>query len=170
MTDFENKLDVACFEVNEHGRILSGNHRFCRMFGYSETEVVWHYITDFYRYLKEWEAFRDCSDLTQHRFVARMRNRKGRSFKCCIAREIVQGDDGKIFFRSYVTRLGEKQADKLPEAEIPETHSVVFLSKCVHCGGQVRVNTLAETRMRVLCDCCAAKAYPEAFNLAAGAH
>ena len=44
---------------------------------------------------------------------------------------------------------------------------MVFINKCAHCGEQVRVNTLAETRMRVLCDNCAAKAYPEAFNLAA---
>jgi hypothetical protein len=34
----------------------------------------------------------------------------------------------------------------------------------------MRVNSLAETRMRVLCDGCAAKAYPEAFNLKAAAN
>ena len=53
------------------------------------------------------------------------------------------------------------------QAPVADTHSVVFISKCAHCGEQVRVNMLAETRMRVLCDNCAAKAYPEAFNLAA---
>ena len=166
MTDFENKLDVACFEVNEHGRILSGNHRFCRMFGYSETEVVWHYITDCYRYHGDWEMFSSCENLSQTKFIFRMRNRKGRSFKCCLSREIVQDADGKITFRNTVSRLGEPVLAK-EQAPAEETRSVVFLSKCAHCGEHVRVNTLTETRMRVLCDNCAAKAYPEAFNLAA---
>ena len=105
MIDAENKIDVASFEVNQHGRILSGNRKFCRMFGYSESEIVWHYITDFYRYLKEWETFRDCADQTQHHFVARMRNRKGRSFKCTITREILQDAEGKITFRSSLCPL-----------------------------------------------------------------
>ena len=167
MIDAENKIDVASFEVNQHGRILSGNRKFCRMFGYSESEIVWHYITDFYRYLKEWETFRDCADQTQHHFVARMRNRKGRSFKCTITREILQDAEGKITFRSYVCKLGEESAAQIPESAT-ESKSVVFVTRCAHCASQVRVNTLAETRMRVLCDHCAAKAYPEAFNLAAG--
>ena len=107
MMEGDNKIDVAYFEVNAHGRILSGNRRFCRMFGYSESEVVWHYITDFYRYLKEWEDFRDCVDEARHSFVARMRNRKGRSFKCSVTREVVQDSEGHVTFRSYVTRLGE---------------------------------------------------------------
>ena len=34
MMEGDNKIDVAYFEVNAHGRILSGNRRFCRMFGF----------------------------------------------------------------------------------------------------------------------------------------
>jgi hypothetical protein len=48
-----NSLETACFEVNEHGRLISGNKRFCRMFGFkSEDEVMWHYVTDLYRHEK----------------------------------------------------------------------------------------------------------------------
>ena len=167
MINNDETLDVACFEVNQSGRILSGNKRFCRMFGFSESEVVWHYITDCYRYHGDWEMFSSCENLSQTKFIFRMRNRKGRSFKCCLSREIVQDAEGRITFRNTVSRLGEPVVAKEPAPVAAETRSVVFLSKCAHCGGQVRVNTLAETRMRVLCDDCAAKAYPEAFNLAA---
>lgn len=166
MIDNENNLDIARFEVNQSGRILSGNKRFCRMFGFSESEVVWHYITDCYRYRGDWETFSSCENLSQTKFVFRMRNRKGRSFKCSLSREVVQDANGKITFRNTVSRLGEPVlAKEVPHIE--ESRSVVFINKCAHCGEQVRVNTLAETRMRVLCDACAAKAYPEAFNLAA---
>ena len=166
MAENENNLDIARFEVNQSGRILSGNKRFCRMFGFNESEVVWHYITDCYRYHGDWEMFSSCENLSQTKFIFRMRNRKGRSFKCCLSCEIVQDADGKITFRNTVSRLGEPVLSK-EQAPVADTRSVVFISKCAHCGEQVRVNTLAETRMRVLCDNCAAKAYPEAFNLAA---
>lgn len=166
MIEQQNNLDMACFEVNESGRILSSNRRFCRMFGFEESEIVWHYITDFYRYHEEWDALRNCSDLTQHHFVARMRNRKGRSFKCSITREVLQDAEGRVSFKCFVSKLGDAGSVKVPQ--VPETSkSMVFVVKCAHCGNQVRVTSLAETRMRVLCDYCAAKAYPEAFNLKA---
>ena len=128
--------------------------------------MVWHYITDCYRYRGDWETFSSCENLSQTKFVFRMRNRKGRSFKCSLSREVVQDANGKITFRNTVSRLGEPVLAK-EAPHIEEGRSVVFINKCAHCGEQVRVNTLAETRMRVLCDACAAKAYPEAFNLAA---
>ncbi len=165
MIDHENYNEEAYFEVNEHGRILTGNRKFCRMFGYDESEIVWHYITDFYRHAKDWNDFRSCDNLTQHHFVARMRNRKGRSFKCSITREVLQGADGRITFRNSINRIGENEVAKV--SEIGETRSVVFVAKCAFCGEQMRVNSLAETRMRVLCNTCAAKSYPEAFNLKA---
>lgn len=164
MIENENTFDVACFEVNQSGRILSGNKRFCRMFGFSESEVAWHYITDCYRYRADWEMFSRCDNLSQTKFIFRMRNRKGRSFKCCLSREIVQDAEGRVTFRNTVSRLGEPEEAQVA-TPIAENHTVVFITKCAHCGGQVRVNTIAETRMRVLCDHCAAKVYPEAFNL-----
>lgn len=167
MIETQGNFDVACFEVSEHGRILSGNKRFCRMFGFSESEIVWHYITDFYRHVEDWYVLRDCCDLSQHHFVARMKNRKGRSFKCDVAREIRQDENGKIYFRNVVRRIAEDEVVKKEDVLPTESRVVVFVAKCAHCGAQVRVNTLAETHMRVLCDACAAKAYPDAFKLKA---
>ena len=67
----------------------------------------------------------------------------------------VGADDGHnvVSFRKIASEngMGFRNAQRLPG----------------RCGDQVRVNTLAETRMRVLCDACAAKAYPEAFNITA---
>ena len=173
MIEQQKNLDTACFEVNESGRILSSNRRFCRMFGFEESEIVWHYITDFYRHRFGCGLDHLGQDLfyqlriihlTQHHFVARMRNRKGRSFKCSITREVVQDAEGRVSFKCFVSKLGDAESVKIPE--VSETaKSMVFVVKCAHCGNQVRVNTLAETRMRVLCDYCAAKAYPDAFNL-----
>lgn len=163
-----NSIEAACFEVNEHGRLLGGNKRFCRMFGFaSEDEVMWHYITDLYRHAKEWEDFRNCDSAAQHHFVARMKNRKGRSFKCSIVREIVQDAEGRLIFRNTVRRLGEKDfASSTVQNEAAAT-SVVFLAKCAHCGEQIRVANLAETRMRMLCGSCTARAYPEAYHMSA---
>lgn len=166
MIEQQKNLDAACFEVTEHGRIISGNRRFCRMFGYEEAELPWHYITDFYRHREEWDLFRSCDDQTQHLFVARMRNRKGRSFKCNVSREILQNEEGRVYFRCFVSRIGDADAEKLP-SQVANDRTIVFVTKCAHCNEQVRVNTVAETRMRVLCDSCAAKAYPEAFNFKA---
>ena len=163
-----NSLETACFEVNEHGRLISGNKRFCRMFGFkSEDEVMWHYVTDLYRHEKEWEEFRNCTSTAQHHFVSRMRNRKGRSFKCSIVREIVQDAEGRMIFRNTIRRLGDKEVVQVVEDNEVKTSSVVFLAKCAHCGEQIRVSTLAETRMRMLCGNCTAKAYPEAFHISA---
>lgn len=170
MTMDLNSLESACFEVNDRGRLISGNKRFCRMFGFkSEEEVMWHYVTDLYRYEKEWEDFRDCNTTSRHHFVARMRNRKGRSFMCSIVREIVPDAEGRMIFRNTIHRLGEKSiAPTVTETE-PENPSVVFLAKCAHCGEQIRVSTLAETRMRMLCGSCTAKAFPEAYHISTAA-
>jgi hypothetical protein len=96
-----------------------------------------------------------------------MRNRKGRSFKCSIVREIVQDAEGRMIFRNTIRRLGDKEVVQVVEDNEVKTSSVVFLAKCAHCGEQIRVSTLAETRMRMLCGNCTAKAYPEAFHISA---
>ena len=152
-----NTIDLAYFEVNEHGRLLSGNRRFCRMFGFEPSELQWHYVTDLYRYTADWEKFRN--DTVNSSFNTRMRNRRGRSFECCIVREIVQNADGEIIFRNTVRRVGENVNAENQTAPL----SMVFLAKCADCGAQIRVTSVAETRLRMLCNHCAAKAFPEAF-------
>lgn len=159
-----NNHDVACFEVNEHGRILSGNKRFCRMFGYEEAELIWHYITDFYRYAADWESYKNCDDEGERNFIVRMRNRKGRSFNCNIRREVSTDADGKIRFRNTVCRVDDSVVAK-SVSETPIARKVLYVAKCTKCGNHVRVNSLAETRMRVLCDGCASKVFPEAFGM-----
>ena len=153
-----NSIELAYFEVNEHGRLLSGNRRFCRMFGFEQSELPWHYVTDLYRYASDWEQFRNDSEKIC--FNMRMKNRRGRSFDCCIIREIVQNADGEIIFRNTVRKVSEDHAATTNQTT---PLSLVFLAKCAECGSQIRVKSLAETRVRMLCNHCAAKAFPEAF-------
>ena len=167
MTEQNANQECAEFSVSEHGRIMSGNKRFCRMFGYSEDEILWHYITDFFRHRSDFESFCNFESSSSTSFVFRMKNRKGRSFKCSISRNVEQRSDGKYLFVCKVARASEKR-EPLPQAVFcNESRTLLFVAKCACCNCQVRVNTLAETRMRVLCDNCASKAYPEAFNMKA---
>ena len=46
----EKKDKVARCEINETGRILNANKKFCKMFGFALDEPMWHYICDLYRY------------------------------------------------------------------------------------------------------------------------
>lgn len=156
-----NSVEMATFDVNEHGRLLGGNKRFCRMFGFESDEVSWHYITDLCRHAKDWESFMESDPQTA--FEIRMKNRKGRSFFCKLVRETVQNESGEIIYRNMLCRKSETIA--IPAAN---SLSLVFLGRCGQCGKQIRVNTAAEARMRMLCDDCAAMAYPEAFHAREG--
>ncbi len=160
MTTIEkNTIDLACFEVNVHGRLLGANKRFCRMFGFEESEVKWHYVTDLYRHTKDWDEFRCATE--GNSFEARLKNRKGRSFDCQIIREVFTNTDGEICFRNTVQRKGEEVAVPAQAAPV----SMVYLAKCAQCGQHIRVNSMGETRLRMLCDGCAAVAYPDAFRI-----
>lgn len=152
-----NTIDIACFEVNAHGRLLSGNRRFCRMFGFEPSELQWHYVTDLYRYVSDWEKFR--RDTQTASFTMRMKNRRGRSFDCCIVREIYQDQDGEVIFRNTIHKIGEGRMPVTSTVPL----SVVFIAKCSDCGAQIRVASAPETRFRMLCNQCAVKAFPEAF-------
>lgn len=151
-----NTIELACFEVNEYGRFLSGNRRFCRMFGFEPSELPWHYVTDLYRYPDDWDKFRYDSKKTY--FNVRMKNRRGRSFDCCIIREILQDADGEIIFRNTIRKVGD-----VPAAVQSASLSVVFVARCSECGEQIRVESAPETKLRMLCNRCAAKAFPETF-------
>ena len=160
MITAENMIDQAYFEVNEHGRLLSGNRRFCRMFGFEESEIPWHYVTDLCRFIGDWNAYRNNASSVS--FSIRMKNRRGRSFMCNLVREIYQNEEGEVIFRNMVCKVGE--AKNVVAAETTPL-TMVFIAKCAHCGERIRVNTAAETRMRILCDKCAAESYPEAYHL-----
>lgn len=156
-----NTVDLATFEVNAQGRLISGNKRFCRMFGFDESEVQWHYVTDLYRHAKDWESFRNTTE--GNRFEARLKNRKGRSFNCVIVRDVFSNDAGEMCFRNVVLRKGD-DVDIRPSAAESRT-TLVYLARCSQCGTHIRVSSMGETRLRMLCDNCAANAYPEAYQL-----
>jgi len=159
-----NVMEMACFEVSEHGRLISANKRFCRLFGFEESEIPWHYVTDLYRHVQDWEAFKNATD--KNSFVIRMKNRKGRSFNCDVIRETIQKPTGEIVFRNIVRRKGEA-ACAMDVAPL-KSSAVVFLCRCAHCGEHIRVATAAETHLRMLCDKCAVQAYPEAYHVREG--
>ncbi len=159
-----NVMELACFEVSEHGRLISANKRFCRLFGFSESEIPWHYVTDLYRHVQDWENFKNAVD--QNSFVIRMKNRKGRSFNCDVIRETIQKANGEIVYRNVVRRKDDS-AIALENVQT-KSLSVVFLGRCGGCGERIRVATAAETHMRMLCDACAAVAYPEAYHVREG--
>lgn len=159
-----NVMDFACFEVSEHGRLISANKRFCRLFGFCESEIPWHYVTDLCRYVQDWENYKNTAD--QNCFVIRMKNRKGRSFNCDVVRETIQKPNGEIVYRNMVRRKGDADA---AFGDIQTTSlSVVFLGRCGSCGEHIRVRTAAETHLRMLCDTCAAAVYPEAYHVREG--
>ncbi|MBR6379295.1 MAG: PAS domain-containing protein [Fibrobacter sp.] len=165
MIDMNNNQETACFEVNEHGRILSGNRRFCRMFGFDESEIRWHYLNDLYRYQKDWEAYRSGNTMLNCSFIAKMRTRKGRSFKCYITREAIQDAQGRLSFHNTVRKLAEGEALAATAPETQVASSVVFLAKCDHCGCQIPMSGTHRIHLTTLCRDCARKAYPEAFEL-----
>lgn len=157
----KNTIELASFEANEHGRLISGNRRFCRMFGFQESEVQWHYVTDLCRKAQDWETFRDADG--QDCVNMRMKNRKGRSFCCKLFRNVKQDAEGRLVFCTTIHRVGDPEVAQRTSAT--QSHTLVFLAKCAHCGQQVRVTTAGEARARLVCDRCAASMYPEAYNI-----
>lgn len=165
MMDNQKTLEVACFDVNEHGRILFGNKRFCRMFGFAEDEVTWHYMTDLYRHPEDWASYKANVNGAEAKFTVKLRNRKGRSFECHISRVPEMDGEGRLVYHNTVYKTSE--AKNVNPVVAVAAHSIVFLAKCAHCGCQIPVHNAAEAHMRMLCDECAATAYPEAFKMKA---
>lgn len=158
----KNTIELACFETNEHGRLLSGNRRFCRMFGFKESEVQWHYITDLCRKAEDWNSF--CNTDQVDGINMRMKNRKGRSFCCKLFRSVKQDVNGNLVYSTTIHRVGDPEiAQEAPAAQTRQT--LVFLARCALCGDQVRVSSAGEARIRLYCDRCAAKEYPEAYSI-----
>lgn len=100
-----NSDSIWC-EINPTGRLLEANNRFCRMFGFTSDEIPWHYVKDLYRYTEEWDSFKKHAPDENAKlcFLARLRNRAGRSFKCSVERSSVLRD-GKWFYRLVISKL-----------------------------------------------------------------
>ncbi len=108
----KDSQEVALCEINKHGRLLSANHRFCRMFGFEADDIPWHYMNDLYRHEEDWENY--CATFSHpgdYRFTTRLRNRSGRSFKCLILRTVVQNENGQVTYRNQIEKILEISTD-----------------------------------------------------------
>lgn len=100
-------IESACCEMNSHGRLLTANKKFCRMFGFDPGEVEWHYIRDLFRYEKNWVSFIKNEAVQTAHFIVRLKNRKGRSFVASISRESEEDEKGRIIFKNTISKLSE---------------------------------------------------------------
>jgi PAS domain S-box-containing protein len=161
--------EVAFCEVNEHGRLLNANKRFCRLFGFDENDVAWHYVKDLYRHDKDWDAYQKCSPErgSNIRFVARLKNRKGRSFKCSISRDVYQDDSGRIIYRNRIQKVLESSKDTSDILTGPSSSesSFVYLAKCVSCAKQLKISAShRDSRLPIYCPECAAVSFSNHFQ------
>lgn len=113
----EKKDKIARCEINESGRILNANRKFCKMFGFEADEPMWHYICDLYRYQKDWETYRSMifEPSQEQVFLVRMKNRRGRSFKCSVVRSVRHDENGNILFVNEISRLKESAKEETDE-------------------------------------------------------
>lgn len=176
----EKNPEAACI-VNTHGRLLAANQRFCRMFGFQNEEAQWHYLSDLYRHASEWKLFRESANDSdeQRHFVARLRNRKGRSFKCRIARQSVVNDEGKLIFVNSIAKIDSPRDAVLPLAENGHTTiRQLYFNSCAECHrvqdavGQWIMPDSSRSQPRRpqrphYCPDCAAKLFPGVFDPAA---
>jgi len=96
--------DAVCIS-NNAGRILTANKRFCKLFGFNEREVTWHYLCDLYRHEHELDLILrnipDKEDVLQ----TRMRKRSGRTFACRLTRRATKSLEGIPLLVHYIQRV-----------------------------------------------------------------
>jgi PAS domain S-box-containing protein len=84
--------DAVCIS-NNAGRILTANSHFCKLFGFDQSEVKWHYLCDLYRNKNELShliSITEQGDVLQ----TKMRCRSGRSFPCILTRKATKSMEG----------------------------------------------------------------------------
>ena len=101
----KNNESAYC-EINDHGRLLTANKRFCRLFGYKEEQVDWHYLRDVFRYDQDWTSFIQNATTKASHFIVRLKNRKGRSFLASISREASELN-GKTVYQNTFQKLSD---------------------------------------------------------------
>ena len=99
-----NETEEAVCIANDSGRILTANKRFCKMFGFDQSEVKWHYLCDLYRHKGE---FSNTLELPEKEDVLqiRMRSRTGRSFPCILTRRATKSLEGIPLLMHYIQRV-----------------------------------------------------------------
>ncbi|NLO24439.1 MAG: PAS domain S-box protein [Fibrobacter sp.] len=135
----QNEKTAFC-EVNEHGRLLRANQNFCKFFGFEEKEVQWHYIKDLYRHHKDWDTYQNTpqDESANIHFVTRLKNRKGRSFKCSISRDVVQNKNGEMIYQNRIQKLTNSIKESVSVTPTGKQASILQLSKCDICGMQLK--------------------------------
>lgn len=108
--------EVAFCEINDHGRILSANRPFCRLFGFPEAKVEWHYIQDIFRFVSDWNSFVQSPAAKTAHFIARLKNRKGRSFIASISRE-TELVCGKTVYRNSFRKISDVSENSLEASQ-----------------------------------------------------
>lgn len=174
--------DCACLS-NAHGRLVAGNRKFCKLFGFSEEEVEWHYLVDIYRNAADWQVVRNHVELygELRNFCVRLRNRRGRSFFCKLERIPVSMPDGSLLYLTTMLKLATVRSNdkdlldvrRLRELASQGNHGLVYLVTCHSCQkvrdthgawiplphGSAR-NSVSR-RLPEYCPQCAARLYPE---------
>lgn len=171
------QINEATCVINAHGRLLDVNNRFCRMFGFEQGEAEWHYMSDLYRHSSEWKVFSESAlDANEQRhFVARLRNRKGRSFKCRITRMAQVSSEGNLIFENRIAKIETPRDAILPAEQLRPVARQVFLTACSDCrrvqdGNGNWVEAAAATSLvrhsqrPQYCPQCAQRLFPGVFN------
>jgi PAS domain S-box-containing protein len=83
--------DAVCIS-NNAGRILTANKHFCKLFGFEQSEVKWHYLCDLYRNKNDIDhlSVTEQGDVLQ----TKMRSRSGRYFPCILTRRATKSLEG----------------------------------------------------------------------------
>ncbi len=176
-TNLMDAQEATCV-VNSHGRLLSANSRFCRMFGFESDEPEWHYLADLYRHEEEWNQFRTSTahPEQERHFLARMRNRKGRSFKCKITRRAEYNPSGDLVFVNTIAKIVSARDMQFTHNEgFATVAKQVFWIRCSACA-RVRDGeghwiepaaanrVLRSSHRSEYCPECAAKIFPGVFD------
>lgn len=108
MTISENineKEEAICIS-NKSGRILTANKHFCKLFGFEQHEIKWHYLCDFYRGKNKFsETFEKTTENEEEVLQTKMRSRSGRSFYCILKRKIIESTEGIPILMNIFQRI-----------------------------------------------------------------
>jgi PAS domain S-box-containing protein len=85
--------DAVCIS-NHSGRIITANKRFCKLFGFEQGEIAWHYLCDLYRNKEELNSVLQDVPEGENTLQTRMRNRSGRTFPCLLTRKATKSLEG----------------------------------------------------------------------------
>jgi PAS domain S-box-containing protein len=101
-----NETGEAVCITNDFGRILTANKRFCKMFGFEQGEIKWHYLCDLYRRKEELNRIlKNIAEEHGDTLQTRMRNRAGRSFPCILTRKTTKSVEGIPLLMHSIQRL-----------------------------------------------------------------